>query len=148
MARPIPRRRALQINESPEHTRAKIRLAKWLSALAAESGAPLPFRVVVEYPFTEAAGGVTAWDVCGFSRKPTIAMLRKRRGALICICDIVLIEGDTVTTAVEVVKTNVTPDWKVGWLRSHGVTVYEAAAEAILECRTRPASLDALMVLA
>lgn len=142
----FPRRRALQINESPEHTRAKLRLARWLSAFGAEAGAP--FRVVVEYPFTEAAGGVTAWDVCGFSRKPTIAMLRKRRGALICICDIVLIEGDTVTTAVEVVKTNITPDWKVGWLRSHGVNVYEAAAEAILECKSRPASLDALMVLA
>ena len=75
-------------------------------------------------------------------------MLRKRWGALICICDMVLIEGDTVTTAVEVVKSNVTPHWKITWLRSHGVEVYEAAAEAILECKDRPPSFDALMVLA
>lgn len=67
-------------------------------------------------------------------------------GALICICDMVLIERGTVTTAVEVVKTNPTPPWKIAWLRSHGVVVYEAAAEAILECKGGPASLDALMV--
>ena len=89
-----------------------------------------------------------AWDRCGFSRKPTIATLRKRWGALICICDMVLIEGGTVTTAVEVVKTNPTPHWKIAWLRSHGVEVYEAAAEGILVCKGRPASLDALTVLA
>jgi len=145
MAIPLPRRRALTITESAEHTRAKLRLATWLTAFAAEAA---PFRVVVEYPFTERGGGVMAWDRCGFSRKPTIATLRKRWGALICICDMVLIEGGTVTTAVEVVKTNPTPHWKISWLRSHGVEVYEAAAEAILECRGRPASLDALMVLA
>lgn len=139
------RRLALTVNESAEHARAKLRLAKWLAAAAAEAA---PFRVVVEYPFTENGGGVTAWDQCGFSRKPTIPMLRRRWGALICICDIVLIEGGAVTTAVEVVKTNTTPDWKVAWLRSHGVEVYEAAAEAILECEDRPASFDALMVLA
>ena len=57
-----------------------------------QCGAPTPFRVVVEYPFTEGGGGVVAWDRCGFSRKPTIPMLRKRWGALICICDMVLIE--------------------------------------------------------
>jgi len=145
MAIPLPRRRALTIPESAEHARAKLRLATWLTAFAAEAA---PFRVVVEYPFTERGGGVMAWDRCGFSRKPTIATLRKRWGALICICDMVLIEGDTVTTAVEVVKTNPTPHWKIAWLRSHGVEVYEAAAEAVLERRGRPASLDALMVLA
>jgi hypothetical protein len=145
MAMPLPRRLALTATESAEHARAKLRLAKWLTAFAAEAA---PFRVVVEYPFTEGGSGVMAWDRCGFSRKPTIATLRKRRGALICICDMVLIEGDTVTTAVEVVKTNPTPHWKIAWLRSHGVEVYEAAAEAVLERRGRPASLDALMVLA
>jgi hypothetical protein len=60
----------------------------------------------------------------------------------------VLIEGQKVTAAVEVVKTNVTPHWKITWLRSHGVEVYEAAAEAILERKGRPTSFDALMVLA
>ncbi len=145
MAIPLPRRRALTIIESAEHARAKLRLATWLTAFAAKAA---PFRVVVEYPFTERGGGVMAWDRCGFSRKPTIATLRKRWGALICICDMVLIEGDTVTTAVEVVKTNPTPHWKMAWLRSHSVEVYEAAAEAILECKGRPASLDALMVRA
>ena len=148
MALPVFRRRGLQINESAEHSHAKIRLAKWLTALAAEAGRAAPFRVVVEYPFTEGGGGVMAWDGCGFSRKPTIPMLRKRWGALICICDIVLIESGNVTTAVEVVKTNPTPHWKIAWLRSHGVEVYEAAAEAILECKGRPASFDALMVQA
>ncbi len=145
MAIPLPRRRALTITESAEHARAKLRLATWLTAFAAEAA---PFRVVVEYPFTERGGGVIAWDRCGFSRKPTIATLRKRWGALICICDMVLIEGDTVTTAVEVVKTNPTPHWKIAWLRSHGVEVYEAAAEAILECKGSSASFDALMVRA
>ena len=57
-----------------------------------------------------------------------------------------LIESGNVTTAVEVVKTNPTPHWKIAWLRSHGVEVYEAAAEAILECKGTPASLDKLMV--
>ena len=146
MALPPPRRRALTITESAEHARAKHRLAKWLTAFAAEAGTAAPFRVVVEYSFTEGGGGVTAWDASGFSRKPTIPMLRKRWGALICICDMVLIEGGTVTTAVEVVKTNPTPHWKIIWLRSHGVEVYEAAADAILEGKGRPASLDALMV--
>ena len=135
-----------QSHESAEHSRAKRRLATWLTAVAAEAGEPTPFRVVVEYPFTEGGGGVIAWDASGFSRKPTIPMLRKRWGALICICDMVLIEGGTVTTAVEVVKTNPTPHWKIIWLRSHGVEVYEAAADAILEGKGRPASLDALMV--
>jgi hypothetical protein len=148
MAPSLPRRHALTIIESAEHARAKIRLAKWLTEFAGEAVKAAAFRVVVEYPFTERGGGVMAWDRCGFSRKPTIATLRKRWGTLICICDMVLIEGDTVTTAVEVVKTNPTPHWKIAWLRSHGVEVYEAAAEAILECRGRPASLDALMVLA
>ncbi len=146
MARPLPRRRALTITESSEHARAKLRLAEWLTAFATEAGEAPPFRVVVEYPFTESGGGVMAWDRFGFSRKPAIATLRKRWGALICICDMVLIEGGTVTTAVEVVKTNPTSHWKTAWLRSHGVVVYEAAAEAILECKGRPASLDALMV--
>ncbi len=148
MALPVFRRRGLQINESAEHSHAKIRLAKWLTALAAEAGRAASFRVVVEYPFSEGGGGVMAWDGCGFSRKPTIPMLRKRWGTLICICDIVLIESGNVTTVVEVVKTNPTPHWKIAWLRSHGVEVYEAAAEAILECKGRPASFDALMVQA
>ncbi len=148
MAPSLPRRHALTIIESAEHARAKIRLAKWLTEFAGEAGEAPAFRVVVEYPFTEGGGGVMAWDRCGFSRKPTIATLRKRWGALTCICDMVLIEGGTVTTAVEVVKTNPTPHWKIAWLRSYGVEVYEAAAEAILERRGRPASLDALMVLA
>lgn len=138
--------RGLQTRESAEHARAKLRLARWLTAFAAEAGEAPLFRVVVEYPFTEGGGGVMAWDQCGFSRKPTIATLRKRWGALICICDMVLIEGGAVTTAVEVVKTNPTPHWKIIWLRSHGVEVYEVAAEAILEGKGRPASLDALMV--
>ncbi|GIX11575.1 hypothetical protein FK498_00805 [Elioraea sp. Yellowstone] len=146
MAPPGRHRRALQINESAEHTRAKLRLAKWLTSFAAEASEPAPFRVVVEYPFTEGGGGVTAWDACGFSRKPTLPTLRKRWGALICICDMVLIAGGKVTTAVEVVKTNVTPHWKVTWLRSHGVEVYEATAEAILACKGRPGSFDVLMV--
>lgn len=148
MAPPVPHRRALRINESADHTRAKLRLAKWLTSFADEAGEPAPFRVVVAYPFTEGGGGVTAWDACGFSRKPTIPTLRKRWGALICICGMVLIEGGKVTTAVEVVKTNVTPNWKITWLRSHGVEVYEAAAEAILERKGRPAPFDALMVRA
>lgn len=146
MALPLPRCLALTITESAEHARAKIRLAKWLTAFTAEAGDAAPFRVVVEYPFTEGGGGVTAWDSCGFRRKPTVPVLRKRWGALICICDMVLIEGGTVTTAVEVVKTNATPYWKISWLRSHGVDVYEAAAEAILASEGRPASFDALMV--
>ena len=148
MVAPASPRRGLQINESSEHRHAKIRMAKWLTALAAEAGRAASFRVVVEYPFTEGGGGVMVWDGCGFSRKPTIPMLRKRWGALICICDIVLIESGNVTTAVEVVKTNPTPHWKIAWLRSHGVEVYEAAAEAILECKGRPASFGALMVQA
>jgi len=142
-----PRRR-WQNNESAEHVRAKLRLAKWLTRFAADAGGPAPFRVVVEYPFTDGGGGVSAWDTCGFSRKPTIPMLRKGWGALICICDMVLIEGGTVTTAVEVVKTNNTPYWKVAWLKSHGLHVYEVAAEAILGCKGRPASFDTLMVQA
>ena len=148
MAPSLPRRHALTIIESAEHARAKLRLAKWLTEFAVEAVEAPAFRVVVEYPFTEGGGGVMAWDRCGFSRKPTIATLRKRWGALICICDMVLIEGSTVTTAVEVVKTNPTPHWKIAWLRSHGVEVYEAAAEALLECKGRPASFDALMVQA
>ena len=148
MAPPAILSRGLQSHESAEHSRAKRRLATWLTEVAAEADEQTPFRVVVEYPFTEGGGGVMAWDRCGFSRKPAIPMLRKRWGALICICDMVLIEGGTVTTAVEVVKTNPTPHWKISWLRSHGVEVYEAAAEAILESERRPASFDALMVLA
>lgn len=143
-----PQRGALQINESVQHARAKRRLARWLSAPIAGSREEPTFRVMLEYPFTEGGGGVIAWNACGFGRKPTIPMLRKRSGALICICDLVLIEGTTVTTAVEVVKTNVTPPWKIDWLRSHGVEVYEASAEEILECGGKPASLDPLMVLA
>ncbi len=148
MAPSLPRRHGLTIIESAEHARAKLRLARWLTELTVEAAGAPAFRVVVEYPFTEGGGGVMTWDRCGFSRKPTIATLRKRWGALICICDMVLIEDSTVTTAVEVVKTNPTPHWKIAWLRSHGVEVYEAAAEVVLACKGRPASLDALMVLA
>ena len=146
MALPAFLSRGLQNRESAEHSCAKRRLATWLTAVAAAVGEPAPFHVVIEYPFTAGGGGVTAWDQCGFSRKPTAPMLRKRWGALVCICDMVLIEGGAVTTAVEVVKTNPTPHWKNAWLRSHGVEVYEAAAEAILECKGRLVSLDALMV--
>ncbi|MCA3375478.1 MAG: hypothetical protein INF96_18750 [Roseomonas sp.] len=145
MTRLSPPLRRLASSESAEHLRAKHRLARWLSAFAAEAHTP-DFRVVVEYPFTEGGGGIIAWDQSGFERKPTRQTLRKRWGAVICICDLVLIEGEKVTTAIEVVKTNATPQWKLDWLHSHGVAVYEALAEAVLEGKERPQSFDSLLM--
>ena len=60
MPLPTPQRRALEINESAEHARAKHRLARWLTAPTAGSREPPTFRVMLEYPFTEGGGGVIA----------------------------------------------------------------------------------------
>ncbi|MFN7306035.1 MAG: hypothetical protein ACK5V0_03765, partial [Alphaproteobacteria bacterium] len=77
MTRLAPPLRRLASSESAEHLRAKHRLARWLSAFAAEAHTP-DFRVLVEYPFTEGGGGIIAWDQSGFERKPTRQTLRKR----------------------------------------------------------------------
>lgn len=133
------KRKRLADNESTTHKQAKERLARWLADASSS------YSVGLEYPFTEDGGGVQSWASAGFLRKPTLAQLRRRRAPIVCICDIVLIEQGRVTTAIEVVHTHYTPEWKERWLQSQGIGVYEAYASVILDAKSKPVSFDEML---
>lgn len=146
MSQGTPNAKRIFGSESEHHFKAKTRLARWLHAAAKRDDGPPAYRVIIEYPFSEWGDGVKAWSASGFDRKPTWRQLRAHGMPVFCICDIALVEGDKVTTAVEVVHSHYTPPWKVAWLRKHGISVFEANASAILMVRERAPSFDDLLI--
>jgi hypothetical protein len=132
--------------ESKEHRAAKNRLARWLNAHAEQGGATPAFAAAVEYPFAVNGDGIRTWSAMGFNRIPTRQQMRKSSRGIIYRADIAIIEGDLVTSIIEIIHSHPTPHWKLDWFVNRGVAVYEAFASTILEVKGTPASFDDILM--
>ena len=130
-------------NESTTHRLAKHRLADWLAATpAARAG---EYRVAVEHPFSKCGLGVVDWCALGYIFRPTYREMSQTGKPPLYICDIVLIENDQVTHAIEVVHTSPTTDDKIRWLRSYEIATYEAYADQVMALKGPPMDFESIM---